>query len=253
MLKLDKNNKAVIYQIPLTTTSGKIRVKEREFPNQYGISVATRTRLFNQRHYIEWQIGYDVVSSKIGDKKLTTLEDKKFIGANGETKSLFELSEIVYYLANWGVISKKSLKDVYNFIKETDNKLLIDVNSDFFISRTDFITKDFFGIDFQKSNVSYPLLIHKFSRFELIAEIVIREKQRAAGVQPMFYLCFPITELKTDTPLLGRTAILKEFANFVFDDSNKDVLLEILKIFGILSKNHKYDILQIIEVILKAL
>ena len=90
MLKLDKDNKTIACQIPLTTSSGKIRVKEREFPNQYGIPVATRSKPFNQRHYIEWQIGYDVVSSEISDEKSTTLEDKQFIGANGKTKSLFE-------------------------------------------------------------------------------------------------------------------------------------------------------------------
>ena len=252
MLKLDKNNKTVIYQVPLTTTSGKIRVKEREFPNQYGIPVATRIKPFSQKHYIEWQIGYDVVSKEISDKKSTTLKDKQFIEANNKTKSLFELSEIIYHFINWGAISKKSLEKVRDFIKETNDKLLIDVNSDFSITRTDFIPKDLFGISFQKSDVSYPLLIHKFGKFELITEIIIREKQRAIGVQPMLYFCFPITELKSDTLLLGRVAKSKEFANFIFDNSNTDILLEMLKIFGILSKNHKHDILQIIDVILRS-
>jgi hypothetical protein len=251
MLKLNKNNKTVAYPIPLTTTSGKIRVKEREFPNQYGIPVATRSKLFNQKHYIEWQIGYDVVSKEINDKKPTTLEDKQFVGANGKTKSLFELSEIIYHFVDWGIISKESLEGVRDFIKKTDSELLIDVNPDFPITRTDFIPKNLFGISFQKSDVSYPLLIHKFGKFEVIAEIIIREKQRAIGIQPMLYLCFPITELKTNIPLIGRIASPKEFADFVFDDTNIDILLEMLKIFGILSRNHKHDILEILKVILE--
>lgn len=63
----------------------------------------------------------------------------------------------------------------------------------------------------------------------------------------MLYLCFPITELKSKTPLLGRVSEPKEIAEFVFDDSNSGILLEMLKIFGILSKNHKHDILQILN------
>ena len=161
------------------------------------------------------------------------------------------MSEIIYHFVDWGVISKKSLEGIRDFIKKTDSDLLIDVNPDFPITRTDFIPKNLFGISFQKSDVSYPLLIHKFGKFEVITEIIIREKQRAIGIQPMLYLCFPITELKTNTPLIGRIAGAREFASFVFDNTNVDILLEMLKIFGILSKNHKHDILQIIDVLLK--
>lgn len=250
-MKLDKNNKTIAYQIPLTTTSGKIRIKEREFPNQYGIPVATRSNPLILKHYVEWQIGYDVVTNEINDKKSTTLINKQFIGANGKTKSFFELSEIIYYFSDWGIIARQQLKEVSDFIKSTDNNLLVDVNPDFPIKRTDFISKELFGINFQKSDVSYPLLIHKFGRFEVITEIIIKEKQRAIGVQPMLYLCFPVTELKTKTPLLGRVAKPKELADFIFNSSNSGILLEILKIFGILSKNHKYDILQILNKILE--
>ena len=247
MLKLDENNKAIAYRIPLTTTSGKIRIKEREFPNQYGIPVATRLKPFNQKHYVEWQIGYDVVTNEINDNKSTTLKDVQFVGANGKTKSLFELSEIIHYLFNWGVITKQQLEKVNNFVESADKNLLIDVNPDFPIKRTDFVPKELFGIDFQKSDVSYPLLIHKFGQFEVITEIIIKEKQRAIGVQPMLYLCFPVTELKAEPSLLGRIAKPKESAEFIFDHSNSEILLETLKIFGILSKNHKHDILQILD------
>jgi hypothetical protein len=57
MLSIDEANKKVVMPIPLTRHSGKIRVKEREFPNQYGIPVKTKDIPFNQKHYIEWQIG----------------------------------------------------------------------------------------------------------------------------------------------------------------------------------------------------
>lgn len=250
MLKLYKDEHKIAYKIPLTTTSGKIRIKKRSIIHEYGIPVATRSNVFSQKHYVEWQIGYDIVTTEIENEETTTLVNKQFVGANGKTKSLYELSEIIYLFTKWGIISKQKLEKVRDFIISANENLLVDVNPDFEITRSHPIHRDLFGIDFEKSNVSYPLLIHKFGAFEIITEIVIREKQRAIGVQPMLYLCFPIMELVSKKELIGRTAEPKETADFVFDEPKIDMLLEIFKIFGILSKNHKHDILQIIKVIL---
>jgi hypothetical protein len=250
MLKIDKEKKEILYEIPLTTTSGKIRVKERNFNYEYGRPVATRTTKFSQKHYIEWQIGYDVVTKEIGDKKRTSLEKEQFIGANGKTKSLFELSEILYYFVLWKIISKKEIEEIKDFLESLDDDKLIDTNPDFAITRSHPVNKRLFEINFEKSTVSYPLLIHKFKNFDIITEIIIREKQRAIGIQPMLYLCFPITELQPKTSLLGREANSKETANFVLNKNNSDIILEMLKIFGILSASHKHDVIQIINIIL---
>ena len=66
----------------------------------------------------------------------------------------------------------------------------------------------------------------------------------------MLYLCFPITELKAGTNFIGRIADIKEIAYFEITNSNIKVFLEMLKVFGILSNNHRHDILQIINTIL---
>lgn len=67
----------------------------------------------------------------------------------------------------------------------------------------------------------------------------------------MLYLCFPITELCTEECLIGRTAKSKEYADFIIKRENASVFLEILKLFGMLSENHRRDILSIIGLILK--
>lgn len=67
----------------------------------------------------------------------------------------------------------------------------------------------------------------------------------------MLYLCFPITELENSEKLLGRTAQTKEYGNFIINSNNINVFLEMLKLFGTLSKNHNKDILSIINIILK--
>lgn len=86
--------------------------------------------------------------------------------------------------------------------------------------------------------------------YEIVTEIKITEKQYAVGTQPMLYLCFPITELKTEINLIGRTAETKEVAYFEITKDNIKVFLEMLKMFGTLSKSHKHDVLQIINTIL---
>ncbi len=66
----------------------------------------------------------------------------------------------------------------------------------------------------------------------------------------MLYFCFPITELISDRPLIGRTANKKEFAYFKLDKNNANIVLEMIKIFGMLSGSHKFDILKIIDLII---
>jgi hypothetical protein len=248
MFSLNEKEKQILVYISLTTTSGKIRVKERNMLNEYGIPVATKQTKFSQKHYIEWQIGYDVV---VGESKETTLLNKNFVGANGKNKALYELSEYLYYFYKWNIIKKEKLQKIKDFIEKADDNLLIDVNNNYNILRSNFKETLLFDIEFLQAEIKYPLLVHKFKNYDIVTEIVIKEKQRAIGIMPMLYLCFPITELKSDISLLGRTAETKETADFVLDENNIDVLLEMVKIFGVLSKAHKHDILEIIKVIVE--
>jgi len=139
-------NKEIRVAIPLTATSGKVRIKRRSILNEYGIPVATCQTELTQNCYIEWQIGYDVVTAEKDKLALTRLKEFKFTGANGKEKALYELSEYVYYLIKFNFIPKSSLSDLKKFLME------------------------------------------------------------------MLYLCFPITELKTEPILLGRKAKSKEEA-----------------------------------------
>ena len=101
-----------------------------------------------------------------------------------------------------------------------------------------------------KMTLKYPQLVYKFGKYESIAEITIREKQRAVGIQSMLYLCFPITELQVSENLIGRIAEKKETAQFVIDKSNYSIVIEMVKVFGMLSPSHHQDILEILKSIL---
>jgi len=236
--------------ILLTAISGKVRVKNRSIVNEYGTPVAVKRDGFALSNYIEWQIGYDVVKKEVEKFAESSLQETEFIGANGKIKALYELSEYIWYFYKWGIISKEELSDVVNYLNLIQSSDLIDNNPELQIDRSHPIAKNINGFDFEWTQVKYPLLIHKFNKYEIVTEIKITEKQYAVGTQPMLYLCFPITELKARTNLIGRTAETKEIAHFEITESNVGVFLEMLKMFGILSGSHKYDILQIINTIL---
>lgn len=242
----------ICVEIPLTEQTGKARVKVRNSFYEYGLPTATRQNPFSQKHYIEWQIGYDVDKSEKDKLALSTLQDSEFKGANGKTKALYELSEFVFYFVKWGIISRREITELDEFLQGVKNEEFLDSRADLAILRKHPVPREILGIEFFHSEVKYPLLVHKFGNFDILVEIVIKEKQRAIGVQPMLYVCFPITELHLahNAPtLLGRVAQPKERADLILDSTHKAFLLKSLKIFGILSQNHNYDIRAILGVI----
>lgn len=174
-----------------------------------------------------------------------------FIGANGKTKVMYELSEYIYYFYKWNIITRQSLIDIIDYLNNTSQSNLIECNQELAITRTHPVHKSICDIQFEASQVSYPLLIHKFQNYEIIAEIIIKEKQRAVGTQPMLYFCFPITELQSTNGeyFVGRIAEKKEEGIFIINQDNIKVFMQMIKIFGILSTNHKTDVINIIKAI----
>ncbi|PDW26058.1 restriction endonuclease [Helicobacter pylori] len=248
LIKVNDDKKVIGVSIPLTSISGKARVKIRHAFSDYGISTATRKIPFSLKHYVEWQIGYDVPIKDKEKFELTTLKDEKyhFLGANNKVKTLYELSEIIYYAKQLNLISLENLENTLKYLEK--QKQFIEDN--FTITRERFRSHQFGGMDFELSRISYPLLIHSFNDNQL-SEIVIREQQYGSKVQAMLYFCFSILELKTATPLLNRTATLKEHAFLTIHKTNALMFLEMLKIFGLLSQAHHSDVLKILEKILQ--
>lgn len=246
-------NQEIKVAIPLTKGTDKTRIKKRSILNEYGIPVSTKSEPFNQSCYVEWQIGYDVVTSDTEKLEKTTLQDLRFIGANGKEKALYELSEYIKYFYDWNIVTRQELVDIKTFLQNMSDDDFWDnpiCHPELSIKRTNFVQQQINGFDFLWTQVEYPLLVYIFGNFEIVTEIIIKEKQYAIGTQPMLYLCFPITELENSQNLLGRTANTKEFASFKINRNNISVFVEMLKLFGTLSKNHNTDAISIIDVIL---
>lgn len=243
-------DKVIKVSIPLTSGTEKTRIKKRSIFNEYGLPVSTRQKPFTQSCYVEWQIGYDVVVKETEKLAKSTMQNVRFQGANGKEKAFYELSEYIKYFYDWGIIERAKLLEIRDYLLGLSDNDFLDVNEELSIRRSHPIERRINGMNFLWSKVEYPLLVYKFNNYEVITEIVIKEKQYAIGTQPMLYLCFPITELDNSSDLLGRIAEAKEFATFVIDNRNINIFVELLKIFGTLSKNHNKDVLSIINVIL---
>ena len=114
---LDPKSKIISVAIPLTKATGKIRIKKRNNFNEYGIPVPTKAEAFSPQCYVEWQIGYDVAVKEEEKLKLTTIKDCCFIGANGKEKTLYELSEYIFYFYQWKVIPQKALLQIKEFLE----------------------------------------------------------------------------------------------------------------------------------------
>ena len=246
-MKIDEVKKEIAADIPLATPGGKIRVKERSCVFDYGTPFPARSRALHQRNYVEWQISYDLLASKS-----PSVPGIVFVSNKGDKKCLFELSLILYHLRRWGFIGKDCLGALTEFLGTLGKDDLIDRHDACQIRRTHPIEQNINGMNFSRMRLEYPQLVYKFRQYEIIAEVTVREKQRAVGVQPMLYFCFPISELRSHSdPLLGRIAHPKESADFVFNQNNSHVVLEMTKIFGMLSEPHNADIVAILQAIEK--
>jgi len=248
----DQLNKTINVSLSLTKPTNKVRVKQRSSIFDYGEPFASRKIPFNQENYIEWQVGYQITSDNKAFEQ-STLQHIVFKGAKSEEKSFYELSEYLYYFYKWRIFSKLELLNLRNFIENLNEQDLLDKHKHCRISRTNPHPENINQMCFHKLTIKYPQLIYKFNQYDVIVEITIREKQRAIGVQPMLYFCLPITELKkVNKPLIGRQAEIKEVAYFEFNQGNASVIMEMVKIFGMLSQSHQTDILGILTATLEA-
>ena len=230
------------YEFPLSKATGKIRIKERLAFSDYGQPVAPTQTIITPKHYIEWQIGYDRIVERN--------EPVHFIGANGKNKQIYELSEFLHFGLQENIIKYDELKELHNTI----NHYSIFVDEKEKINREHFISENINNIEFLKSRVSYPLLIHKFQIQDSLCEIIVREKQRAVGTMPMLYFCLPLSALQDkdgEYSFIGRNIKSKENGYLLINSNNIQMFMKMFQIFGMLSSNHQKDCLSILDYLLK--
>lgn len=232
--------------LPMTKPTGKIRIKQRSFFAEYGAPIAPRQIGLSQSCYVEWQIGYDLLSSA-ENKEKTSLTAYSFRNYKGELKLGYELSEIVYYAHKRGLLSDDDIRKCFDGIQDICEGGTFEETST--ICRTNPKEVTINGLQFYEMRVSYPLFVHRFGKYEIFAEIMIREKQRAVGSQAMLYVCLPVTALQFGKTAIGRTLDAKECAEWHIGKEESSLALELFRVFGMLSPKHRHDVMEILKML----
>lgn len=242
---LNKNSILKI-KVPLTS-QGKFRCKNRNNNFEYGVGFAPKTKNISDLSYVEWQIGYDKEIKNI--EKKTTLNNYEFRAANRKNKNPYELSEIIWYICENGLISKKKFDAMINDITNVNEFL----NQKFQIKMSKPNDYYFDGVYFQETTISLPTFKNIKENNEKIihAEISLEKQQYATGVQPMLYLIIPMTTFDNWTEINNNTSKETPYGILTIDHKNKNCFLILLKLFALCSLNHKHDVLEIMKIISK--
>ena len=234
------NGDTVRVRLPLTDVTGKVRVKEMN-PDGFGIPVAPAKTILGRKHYLEWQIGYDIP----GTNSPSVVPQIKF-KSNNETKYGHELAKIIYEAVRLGILSTNDL------IREVDALKKIPP-AEFEESRAVQVE-----ISTNTATDGFQSAIQRLPQFTKTTphgsvQIQFKQKQRAVGYQAMVYVCLPINQVLDMNGKLRKPgpAKSKETVCYDFNRENATFILDIIHAFGIASQQHNEDMQVIIWKILQ--
>lgn len=240
LVLVEAHGDAVRVRLPLTDVTGKVRVKEKS-AGGFGLPVAPSKTSLGQKHYLEWQIGYDTPDAK----DITVVPQIKFT-RKGETKYGHELSKILFESVRLGLVSTNELARELALLKknstgtfEESRAVEVEVSTN--------TTADGFQSAVQKLPQFTKTTAHGS------VQIQLKQKQRAVGYQAMIYVCLPMNEvLAVDgSPRPPSKAKSKETVFYEFNADNAAFLMDIVHAFGLASRQHNEDIQKILGKILE--
>jgi R.Pab1 restriction endonuclease len=231
---------AVRVRLPLTDVTGKVRVKEKS-SDGFGLPVAPSKVSLGEKHYLEWQIGYDIPNTN----SPSVVPEIKFL-RNGETKYGHELSKIIFEAVRLGLLSTNDLVQEIEALKkipatefEENQPVQVEVATN--------ATTDGFQSAIQRLPQFTKTTPHGW------VQIQLKQKQHAVGYQAMVYVCLPMNEVLVPdgSPRKAGPAKSKETVSYDFTRANAAFLLDIIHAFGLASRQHNEDMAHILGKILE--
>ena len=236
----------ILLTIP-AANAGKFRFKKRQNKLDFGETFSTREGIFDDQTYLEWQIGYDVPINDVeAGKKGTKLTSKYFIGSNGKTKYPYELSEIFFKAMELRLITKEEAENLLNEIKGYKN--FIDEKA-ITVEHHSHMTIN--GVHFQETSIKLPTFFMIETSDETQIEVSIQKQQYASGVQPMVYFCIPLRSFKNSSAIYGRSSVARDRLVYIINKTNVANLVFMMKVFGMASKRHNHDVVEILKILLE--
>ena len=233
------NGDSVRVRLPLTDVTGKVRVKELS-PGSFGLPVAPSKTVLGEKHYLEWQIGYDVPNTNS-----PSIVPQIHFQRNGETKYGHELVKIILESVRLGLLTTNDLTRELELLKkispsefEENQKVQIEVSTNT-------------AIGFQSAVERLPQFTKTTPHGAV--QIQLKQKQRAVGYQAMVYVCLPLNQVLDMSGNLRPPgpAKSKETVYYDFNAANVALILDIIHAFGMASQQHNEDIQGIIGLILR--
>jgi hypothetical protein len=209
-----KNANNILIKIPITG-NGRWVCKDY-VGNNIGQTVSTQSTNILSRFIVEWQITYY--------EKGTT--------------NFFELSEILKEMKSINLISQNEIDDLKNEVNNITS-FLADIPSYSF-------TNDLDENGFSKGCLKLPMLRKTFTN-GLIIDVIIRKQQKGTSLQPMIFLLIPISNFQNQANIINIPATSKTYGELIFDTTNREVLFDLVRVFGKASLSHKRDIMDILN------
>jgi hypothetical protein len=234
------NGNSVRVRLPLTDVTGKVRVKEMS-PDGFGVPVAPSKTVLGEKHYLEWQIGYDLPNTNS-----PSVVPQIHFQRNGEIKYGHELAKIIFESVRLGLLSTNELAREVAALKRIQP-------SEFEESRPVQVE-----VSTNADAGGFQSAIQRLPQFTKttphgLVQIQLKQKQRAVGYQAMVYVCLPLNQVldANGRPRPPGKAKSKETANYDFNRDNAAFIIDIIHAFGLASQQHNEDIREILGKILE--
>ena len=159
---------------------------------------------------------------------------------------IYELSDYLIEIVKQKFIGLEDIKKLLKEIKDEKEFLTDELE----IYRSHPKSYSFKKLNFLKCTITYPLLIYEVKNLLIKVEIVVKEKQKAIGIQPMLYLCLPLKLTEEFSQLENKLVSSKQKASYLVDKNNFHFIIETIRIFALLSKKHHRDVVNILTTIL---
>ncbi|MBI3875782.1 MAG: R.Pab1 family restriction endonuclease [Verrucomicrobia bacterium] len=244
-VRIEVAGESVRVRLPLTDVTGKVRPKEQTTDGEGEPIAPTKTPL-GAKHYLEWQIGYDTRDANAPNVAKGVRFERK-----GEAKFGAELTKILVEALRIGIISTNDL------LHERDRLAKL----------ADTTLEEHEGITVEKTSAppdgrplpdGFARWTQKVPRFVRETEsgsiqIQLKPRQRGVGNQAMIYVCLPMTTMRAmdGSPRPSGPARTKETVLYIFDRKNAGFLLDVVRAFGMASRQHNEDMNQILSKILE--
>ena len=229
-------------RLPLTDVTGPARVKRMEAAG-VGLPLAPTRTALDETAFIEWQIGYDTT-----DPRHWSVAPGIEFQRGGRKKYGCELSKLLAESRRLGFVSEAELRAVrvqLDSLREDalEEREKMSILPDTAAARA---LPDGFARFVERVPVFEKTTPHGRIALQL------KQKQRAVGYQAMVYACLPLSQWRRadGAPRGPGPARSKETVFVHFTKANAGFLLDLVRAFGIASREHNDDLGKILDAIL---